>query len=74
MPLGTTTSRRPGWRRRRKARATAALTAMVRSAVAPTATSSTGEVSGIVRRVTTKPIGSRPRQRSHVSARRSRVA
>src|SRR5881628_1653206 len=74
IPFGTTRSRAPGCRRRRNARATASLTAMVRSAVSPTGRSSMGEVSGIVRRVTTNAWGSRPRQRSHVSARRSRVA
>jgi len=54
--------------------ATAALTAIVRSAVRPTAISSGGEVSGIVRRVTTNGCGRRRCQRSKVSARRSPVA
>src|SRR5439155_931822 len=44
MPFGTTRSRPPGCSRRRSARATAWLTAMVRSAASPTATSSRGEV------------------------------
>ena len=74
MPLGTTRSRAPGCQRRRSARATAPLTAIVRSAVSPTARISSAEVSGIVRRVTTNAGGSLPRQRSHVSARRSSVA
>src|SRR5216117_1568499 len=74
MPLGTTRSRAPGCQRRRIARATAPLTAIVRSAVSPTARISSAEVSGIVRRVTTNAGGSLPRQRSHVSARRSSVA
>src|SRR5436190_2005868 len=74
MPLVTTRSRAAGWSRRRSARATASLTAMVRSAESPTATSSAGDVSGIVCRVTTKGRPSRRVQRSQVSARRSRVA
>src|SRR5206468_4090445 len=50
------------------------LTAMVRSAVRPTGRSSTGDVRGMVRRVTTNAWGRRPRQRIQVRARRSSVA
>ena len=46
----------------------------MRPAVSPTAISSGGSVSGIVRRVTTNGCGKRRRHRSHVSARRSPVA
>ena len=74
MPLGTTRSRAPGCRRRRSTRATAGLTAMVRSAESATAISSGGSVRGMVWRVATNARGSRRRHRSQVSARRSRVA